>query len=389
MDNIKALHLFNNYLPDTEHWAYRLIKSLPDCEIHIGANQYLQNAFYDPAFRFIDNDKNTSGVYKWLKERFSFFEKSEQQSFLKRITTYVKRNDIEIIHTHFAHIGWSYLALRKRMEVPFIVSFYGWDYEKLPFTQPIYKERYQSLFKIADGFVCEGEHGASILLKQGCPAEKIHVVSLGIEPKTIPFIKREKKPNKLRLVQIASFTSKKGHRYVIEALALATKTCPNIELTFVGSEREQGKLQALKERISKLGLEDKIRFQEQIDYKKIHTFLGAYDVFIHPSCYTDLKDCEGGAPVVLLDAQATGMPVISTTHCDIPKEVIHEKTGLLSPEKEVKSLAENIIQFYKMDDQTYQGFAKNARAHIEKSYDINENAKELSRIYRKIYKAAK
>ncbi len=53
-------------------------------------------------------------------------------------------------------------------------------------------------------------------------------------------------------------------------------------------------------------------------------------------------DCEGGAPVVLLDAQATGMPVISTTHCDIPDEVVHGETGLLSPEKDVGALAELI-----------------------------------------------
>ena len=37
-------------------------------------------------------------------------------------------------------------------------------------------------------------------------------------------------------------------------------------------------------------------------------------------------DCEGGAPIVLLDAQATGLPIISTKHCDIPDEVSHKKS---------------------------------------------------------------
>lgn len=39
---------------------------------------------------------------------------------------------------------------------------------------------------------------------------------------------------------------------------------------------------------------------------------------------------EGGAPIALLDAQATGLPVLSTRHCDIPFEVEHERTGLLA-----------------------------------------------------------
>ena len=65
-----------------------------------------------------------------------------------------------------------------------------------------------------------------------------------------------------------------------------------------------------------------------------------YHVFIQPSCYTATRDCEGGAPLVLLNAQATGMPVITTTHCDIPDEVIHNETGLLTAERDIEGLVD-------------------------------------------------
>ncbi len=71
----------------------------------------------------------------------------------------------------------------------------------------------------------------------------------------------------------------------------------------------------------------KITFIDSINFEKLHEFMKNYQVFIHPSCYTDQRDCEGGAPIAILDAQATGMPVISTTHCDIPDEVIDKMVG--------------------------------------------------------------
>lgn len=94
----------------------------------------------------------------------------------------------------------------------------------------------------------------------------------------------------------------------------------------------------------------------------------------------------GGAPVVLLNAQATGMPVISTVHCDIPEEVINGETGLLTQEKDIDSLSESIKVFYNMDNNEYQTYCHNARVHIEENYD---SIKKLKKIKRYLYKSIK
>ena len=297
---------------------------------------------------------------------------------------YGKKEKIQIVHAHFADMGWHFKEVAKQLKVPFVVSFYGWDYEKLPHVKPEYKSRFKKLFKVVDQFICEGSHGASILAAHGCPEEKITIVPLGIQPSQIRFIPRTKTPNQLRLVQIASFTEKKGHQYAIEAVASILKDCPNIELTFIGNDNELKRREKLEQQIIALGLTKQIHFSPAIDYAQLYTTLGIYDVFIHPSCYAIDRDCEGGAPVVLLDAQATGMPIIATTHCDIPDEVIHQKTGLLSPEKKVEELAQNIKRFYEMDHKEYQTFATNARAHVKKEYSITNNALLLKATYDKI-----
>jgi len=394
MNNIKILHLFNDYLPQTENWAYNLIASLPDCEIHIGGRTYLKNNFYNSQFYFVDNHfevfnqidkslgkkKSSNLIKKLFLKSISFIFGGLQNS----IIDYGRRENIQLVHAHFADNAWYFKNIAQQLKVPFFVSFYGWDYEKLPYTKPEYQEYFKALFKIADQFICEGKHGASILAKYGCPAKKISVVPLGIQVDKVKFIARSKIPNQLKLIQVASFTEKKGHFYAIEALSSIINECPNIELTFIGNDSGTAYKEKLKQQVQKLQLSDKIHFLPAIDYKNLYTTLSAYDVFIHPSCYAENRDCEGGAPIVLLDAQATGMPIIATTHCDIPDEVVHQKTGLLSPEKNIDELAKSIKNFYQMDGTSYNKFAENARQHVEEKFAIRRNAAVLKDIYYKI-----
>ena len=391
MNKLKVLHLFNDYLPQTENWAYNLLSALPDCEIHIGAKKYLKNNFYSENFFF---NRSHFGDYAQInsqQEKNLFFNLTKKVvlrllprlfgSLEDTLISYGKKEKIQLVHAHFADVGWQFKNIAQQLKVPFFVSFYGWDYEKLPHVKPDFMNHFQTLFKCVDKFICEGQHGAATLLSYGCPKEKIAIVPLGIQPDQIDFITRSKLPNQLKMVQIASFTEKKGHVYAIEAIASIIKECPNIELTFIGNGSEPKRKERLVQQVKNLNLSDQVRFLPAIDYADLYTTLAEYDVFIHPSCYAEDRDCEGGAPIVLLDAQATGMPVISTTHCDIPDEVIHQKTGLLSQEKSVEELAKNIKVFYKMDDAGYQKFSNHASKHVRKNYSITENALLLRDLY--------
>lgn len=280
-------------------------------------------------------------------------------------------------------MGWQYLELKKITGLPYFVSFYGFDYESLPFRFQEWKKRYQSLYEQADGFVCEGAFGASILINQGCDPAKVHIVHLGVETSKIPAVARTKNEGELHLLQLSNYSQKKGHIYSLQAFIQALNDCPNMTLTFVGNELEniKGNLEAL---VKQHNIEHKVRFIGFIEFTKLYEFFGKYHVFIHPSCYSDTRDCEGGAPIVLLDAQCTGMPVISTTHCDIPEEVIHGKTGLLTPEKDADALSGSIRTFYNMNNNTYQQFATAARQHVIENFDIKPCALQLQQLYNTI-----
>ena len=218
------------------------------------------------------------------------------------------------------------------------------------------------------------------MMEMGCPEHKDRVVHLGIEVDKIPFYRRPKKKFELKLVQVARFTDKKGHETAFDAFCKASILCPELTLTFVGKD-PQGIRARLEARAAEQGLDSQVQFIDSIDYALLHGFLQDYHVFIHPSRYGKHRDSEGGAPIVLLDAQATGMPVLATYHCDIPEEVIDGETGLLVEENTVDDLAIAIQRFYEMDETEYQAYGLRAREHVGRHYQAAHCATELKERY--------
>ena len=386
--NLRVLHVVGQYLTMHTNWIYRLISNLPGVEVAVASKYFLKCNFYSPSIQYLEfplqRVPQPARRRLWIRA-FNGIVHGASRFY----PWYVSKmaGEVSLIHAHFADVGWDYLPLARRMGVPYVVSFYGYDYEYLPHNRPEWRERYQMLFAEADTFVCEGPHGAEIMQRIGCPREKIRVVGLGLQPTKIPFYQRKKPRDILHLLQIASLTEKKGHVYAVQAFQQALKECPNMTLTIVGRDPGHGQKDIMR-RLKSVGAsalaEGKLRFLEGVSYDHLYSFMEKYHVFIHPSCYTEQLDCEGGAPVVLLDAQATGMPVIATTHCDIPQEVIHLKTGLLSPEKEIDQLAQSIKRFYRMPTAEYEGFSSSAREHVERHFDIAANAAVLAALYREV-----
>lgn len=375
--------MFHQYLNITENWVFRLIDDLSNTDVVVASQEFKKCNFY-------------SGKFKYLKFPLRKIEHNLESRLVRLFNQFVGRLEsyypwyvsktarkIDLMHSHFSFVGWEYRELARKLKVPHIVSFYGFDYENLPHIEPAWRERYRTLFAEADLFLCEGCHGTKLLEKMGCPAEKIAIARLGVAVEKIPFYERKKEPGELRLLQVARLVEKKGHIYAVRAFLEALMECPNMSLTLVGSDPVGIKEELLKI-IRGTMAEGKVVFIDRIDFDKLNAFMVDYQVFIHPSHYSKDMDSEGGAPVVLLDAQASGLPIISTTHCDIPDEVVHGETGLLCPERDISALAEAITRFYRMGPHEYENFAANARKYIASNYDSRVLSNNLEKIYRKV-----
>lgn len=377
---MKVLQIVESVQPNTIPWFYNLIASARNTQSVItsffGMNDSEAKLSFQLMHHPYQQDLNTT----------SFLSKINNSINRKRSVSYISKHidaDVKIIHAHFAHVGFYCLPLKQKTKLPLVVSFYGYDYESIPFQFPVWKNRYKKLFAEADLFIAEGTAGAAKLKSMGCTENKICTLHLGVKTENISFQQRTKNTGELKLLQIAAWREKKGQAFTVDAFIEACKVCSNITLTFVG-EGDTSVIEKQKTKLQAAGMLEKVTFIPRMDFSKLYDFVKDFHVFIHPSCYASNMDSEGGAPIVLLDVQATGMPVISTTHCDIVDEVLHNKTGLLTPEKNSSQLAQSIIQFYKMEQNEFNSFATQARQHVISNYNLADSGNNLEKIYNQL-----
>ncbi|MBK6363756.1 MAG: glycosyltransferase [Saprospiraceae bacterium] len=375
---IKVMHVVRTYLPETENWLYHLLDHTNDVRHVIYCEKYLPGLFENQKFSFLplpsiyESDFGNSFFGKirrfFFKKLLQTSGKTKQQFF----TRHLESEKADIIHIHFGTMALVYEACLLKTKIPFVVSFYGYDYNP--------KYNYKKIFHKATALICEGKAAKEQLIDLGCPEKKIFIVPLGIIPsENIPL--KNKLPGHLNLVQIASFTEKKGYIYTIQAVEKSLSVCPNITLTLIGPDSILKRQMA--DYIRKNKLETSIQIKEAVSPACLNEELQQYDVFIHPSVTAKNGDNEGGAPVVLLNAQNCGLPVISTFHKDIPDYVIHEQTGLLSTEKNVVELVNNIVTFYNMSSHFYIKYCTHAKTHVSNNFDIHNSSIALNRIYKK------
>lgn len=368
---MNVLHIIKEFPKPTEKWLADLIRHSSKIHTNYIYAEKLNDSEGISFAQLIDIPKSTIAnalVPNKLKTKALLAQN------IVELKKKIKELNIHVVHCHFANVAYLYRKLKTK-DLHFAVSFYGYDYEKLPRSSSKWTSAYKKLFTIADSVIAEGSNGKELLKKLACPPQKITINALGIAiPAKAINNKKTKAQNSLSLVQIASFTEKKGQKETVLAFAEANKELDNLHLTFYGDERSSDYKKELIELIRSLGLEDKIEIRPFITYDDIPNTLKKYDVFIHPSKYAIDFDCEGGAPIILLDAQVCGLPIISTLHCDIPDEVLHLKTGLLTEENDIKALSDSISHFYKMSSEKYEEYSEQAILHVMEKYDISKNA---------------
>lgn len=156
----------------------------------------------------------------------------------------------------------------------------------------------------------------------------IQVIPYGVNLKDYPFFERtNSKP--LKVLFVGSLNQRKGIYYLLEAIEKLQKANYDVELTIVGRgifDKEMLDLFTIKH----LNLKQNVTFSELINsYKES-------DVFVLPSI------CEGFAQVIL-EAMATGLPVISTNHTSAPDLILEGVDGFVIPIRNAEIIVEKLI----------------------------------------------
>lgn len=291
----------------------------------------------------------------------------------------IQNEKIRLLH---AHTGWEAARIAPVAQaagLPLVASFYGRDVSALP-RSPYWRWLYRRLFKIASLYLVEGPMLGKSLLSLGCPADKIRVVHLGVDLDRIPFHERKPHEGPVRILISCSLREKKGVTYALSALGRCLETTPWVlRILGDGPLREQ-----LTEQSRSLGLEERVSFEGYLSYTEHLQALAEADLFLSPSVTASDGDTEGGAPVALIEAQASGLPAVASTHCDIPEIVKDGVTGYLFDEKDVDGLTV-CLQRLLADQESWAALGQAGRRHIEREFNVIQQVARAEELYQPLF----
>lgn len=381
---LKVVQYSPAWLPITQTWLFNQVRCLPpSIESHIVCRSARNlEQFQVPNIHCLKHE--SLGHYLAYRLRFVLGSREGFPYFTEQIKT-IKP---EVVHSHFGNNGWTVRDAVGRAGIPHVVTFYGQDMSRLPKVKPMWRQRYNDLFADPDTvFLCEGEAMGKSLSLLGCPPEKTITHHLGVQVGQIPFQPRSWKPGEpFKVLIAAGFREKKGIPYALDALARIRKDVP-LQITIIGDAEptaaSRAEKQKILERIQRHDLGSITRLLGYQPFANVRRESSEHHLFLATSVTAEDGDSEGGAPVAVIDAAASGMPVVSSFHCDIPEVIRHGQTGWLAEERNVDAIVEAIGRWLNASPTLWLQWLTAGRRHAEQEYDAIQQGQRLAEIYRR------
>lgn len=293
----------------------------------------------------------------------------------------------DLLHAHFGTRAWESLRLRRRLDVPMVTSFYGFDAWMMPVQHPVWLDHYRELFAEGSVFLVEGAAMRQRLIALGCPPEKIRIHRIGVDLTTLPYSGRDFSTG-LRILMMGRFVEKKGLVDGLRACAFARARNVDLDVTVIGDAAPQSETgQRIKAELHELarqpGLAGRVTFAGLIPLDQARAALKTHNVLLCPSRHAADGDAEGGFPVVITEAMASGLFCIGTRHCDIPEIIRDHQTGRLCDEADTTAMGE-ILRSSPEDPATLVQLTKAGRRHVEAEFSLQLQMERLRAIYAQI-----
>jgi colanic acid/amylovoran biosynthesis glycosyltransferase len=377
---VRVVQSFAEWLPLTQTWLFGQLRHLPPAlvESHVVCER-TSNLDQFPLPNI--HDLLSRGRVEWLWD--VGLRRLGVRRHLGLLVRVGRRARARVVHSHFGHVGWGDAGGAQRLGAAHVVTFYGHDLS-LPEREPEWGARYRQMFASASLVLAEGSHMAGRIAQLGCPTHKLRVHHLGVRVGDIRYAPRRWSPGEpLRVLIAASFREKKGIPYALEAIARLRRELP-VEVTVIGDAGPQPAFAAEKARILRTIAEHRldgcVRLLGYQSHATVFDHAYRHHVFLSPSVTARDGDTEGGAPVTIAEMAATGMPIVSSRHCDIPEVVRDGVTGLLAAERDVDGLVAR-LRWLVTNPDAWRPMLDAARRHVEAEYDAERQGSRLAALY--------
>lgn len=294
---------------------------------------------------------------------FRAFNKLRKEGFLP-----------DVIHAHIYEAGIPAITLGKLNRIPVIITEHS-----SAFPRRLIRGINRLMAKFAF------EHADLV-----CPVSddlKKHIEAYGIRAnfKVIPNVvdtsvfvprnKAEQKDGKKRLLLVAMLTDVKGVPYLIEALNILRTMRSDFVLDIVGDGPMRYEYEVM---VKRLGLNTVVRFHGFKPKQDVAEFMRNSDIFVLPSLWENL-------PCVIIEAMASGLPIVATNVGGIP-EIVNDEVGVLVPPRDAEALA-HALDYILDNINSYS--SKKLAAYANQRFSYKAIGERLTYLYNQVLGAVK
>ena len=307
-----------------------------------------------------------------LRPRWSFFRNFLQAGYLADL---LFGEPVAHLHAHFASAPASVTMLTHHLTgIPYTFTAHAKDIHFA--AQPALM---RSKIKNAKAVVTVSEYNRRYLMSflEPLAKNKVHCVYNGADLSQYEYRPSGEKPNGLPVIlSVARLIEKKGLGDLIRACQILRQRGRAFRLEIIGRGPLRRTLEA---QATELGISDRVKFLGARPQEFVREAYKVAALFALPCVITAGGDRDG-IPTVLLEAMASGVPVVSTTVSGIPELVESGSDGLLVPPEKPAMLADALDQIL-LDPKLGRNLARAGRAKVSQRFSIDRNAAQLLRLF--------
>jgi colanic acid/amylovoran biosynthesis glycosyltransferase len=309
---------------------------------------------------------------KYVMRKPPVYYRGELQVLIKLL----KRRPADLMHVYFGHTGVHLLPFIQEWPHPSVVSFHGMDIQPRP-QQEGYDDQMRELLRTVPLVLARSHSLFAALAAWGCPKEKLRLNRTGVPLDDFPFSQRPMPADGAwRFVQACRLIAKKGLRTALRAFAKFQADHPKARFVIAGEGPLKDELKTL---VGELRIADAVEFRGFLSQPDLAQLYSESHVFLHPSEVTSDQNQEG-VPNSMLEAMATGLPVLATHHGGIPEAVTHELHGLLVPERDEAALLSAMRQITS-DGALCYVWGQAASRQVREEFEMSRAISRLEDIY--------
>lgn len=349
---------------------------------HIDSLPFQKVLLYGGKFPVLFDDgerirKLPSGLFDGAADRIRryVFRRSVRAQEQRALIELLRRKKVQVVLAEYGMTGAEIFLACEKARIPLVIHFHGYDAHMKQIIEE-YNGAYREFAAYAHAVVVS-EKMKNAVLQFGIPEERVHLVPYGID--TDAFCAIDAGRNPPVFISVGRMTSKKAPYLTILAFSQVVSEISNARLLMVG---DGDHMETCRNVVSALNLEESVSFAGPLTHKGVATLMRGARAYVQHSLeprYGEHTGDSEGTPLAILEAGATGLPVISTRHAGIEQAVVDGITGYLVEERDVSGMARKMVELAK-NPILASGLGNEGRQRIEQHYNVATQLDKLAAV---------